>query len=181
MTDLVPPAETAGWDDLVLVGIVARAHGTRGQVIVNPHTDFVEERFAAGARLQMRRSNGRRDTVEIVTARVHQGRPVVAFAGIETMTDAEALAGAELRIHPDQQFALPAGRYYHHDLIGCIAVTTDGTEIGRVVGVESGGQSRLVIAGAGRRHEIPLADDICTVDLTARRVIVRPPEGLLDL
>jgi hypothetical protein len=43
------------------------------------------------------------------------------------------------------------------------------------------GQSRLVVNGARRQHEIPLADAICTVDLGGRRITIRPPDGLLDL
>ena len=39
---------TPEWDDMVLVGRIARPHGLRGQVVVNPETDFVEERFAGG-------------------------------------------------------------------------------------------------------------------------------------
>ena len=44
------------WDDLVLVGVIARPRGIRGEVIVNPVTDFPEERFAEGAVLQARRA-----------------------------------------------------------------------------------------------------------------------------
>ena len=38
------------WDDMVLVGRIARPHGHRGQVIVNPDTDFPEDRFAPPVR-----------------------------------------------------------------------------------------------------------------------------------
>ena len=39
----------AGADDAILVGVVARSHGNRGEVILNSETDFPEERFQAGA------------------------------------------------------------------------------------------------------------------------------------
>ena len=80
-------------DDLVLVGRVARAHGNRGQVIVNLDTDFPDERFRAGAVVMVGR--GSRAIREV---RFHQGRPIIALEGIETMTEAEALAGAELKV-----------------------------------------------------------------------------------
>ena len=44
----------ADWDDMVLVGRIARPHGLRGQVVVNPETDFVEERFVSGATMWTR-------------------------------------------------------------------------------------------------------------------------------
>ena len=66
--------------------------------------------------------------------------------------------------------------------MGCEVVAEDGTLIGRVTAVDGEmGQSRLVVAGEGRRHEIPLAEDICTVDIAAQRITVRPPTGLLEL
>jgi 16S rRNA processing protein RimM len=186
---LTAVADTAGraeadlpWDDLILVGVIARTHGIRGQVFVNPHTDFAEDRFAVGEVLDTRLADGTRRSLEVTSVRFHLGRPVVSFAGIESMDEAERYAGLELRIHPDAQHALPPGQYYHHQLIGCQVVTEDGAEVGRVVEVDGGtGQSRLVVNGERRRHEIPLADAICTVDVAARRIVVRPPEGLLDL
>ena len=36
------------WDEMVLVGRIARPHGLRGEVVVNPETDFLEERFRRG-------------------------------------------------------------------------------------------------------------------------------------
>jgi len=68
----------ADWDDMVLVGRIARPHGLRGQVIVNPDTDFVEERFVAGATLWTRSSGGE-EALVVASMRVQNGRPVVAF------------------------------------------------------------------------------------------------------
>jgi 16S rRNA processing protein RimM len=175
-------AGTENWDDLILVGIVARTHGNKGHVIVNPHSDFVEERFRAGARFHARLADATHRTVEVTAARVHQGRPVIGFAGVETISEAEQFQGAELRISAADQRPLPPGQYYHHQLVGCDAVDPAGTRIGRVVGVEGEmGQSRLIVAGEHRRHEIPLAEDICSVDIAERRIVVRAPEGLLEL
>ena len=94
-------------DDLVLVGRVARAHGNRGQVIVNPETDFPDERFRVGGRAagRSRSATARR----IREVRFQQGRPIIALDGIETMNDAEALAGAELKVPAAPAGSLPEG------------------------------------------------------------------------
>ena len=109
-------------DELVLVGRVARPHGIRGHVIVNPETDFPDERFRAGEVLLVGRRGG---TVPrtIAAVRFHQGRPILALEGIETMNDAEALAGAELRLPAAALGAAAGGTFYHHDLIGCEVAT----------------------------------------------------------
>src|SRR5215471_10894285 len=97
--------------DLFLVGRVARAHGNRGQVIVNPETDFPDERFAVGTVLVVEQS-GRIVERRIASVRFQQGRPIVAFDGVETMNDAEALAGAELKVAAASLPPLPGNTYY---------------------------------------------------------------------
>ncbi len=110
---------------MALVGRIARAHGIRGQVIVNPETDFPDERFQAGAEVFVQR-NGRVEPLTITTARFHKDRPVIGLDGIETMNEAETLAGLELRVPIERLAALPADTFYRHDLIGCRVETRDG-------------------------------------------------------
>ncbi len=172
------------WEDAILVGVVARTHGNRGEVVVNPETDFPDERFHQGAQLMARARDGSPSTLEVVTMRMHQGRPVILFKGIATMNDAELLAGTELRVAQDERDAdrLEPGEYYHRDLIGCEVVTVDGEPIGQVTAVDDGhGQTRLVVRGRRNEVLIPLAGAICTVDIAAKRITVRPPEGLLEV
>ena len=172
------------WDDAILVGVVARTHGNRGEVIVNSETDFPEERFRQGARLMTRRKDGSLATMEVVTMRMHQGRPVILFAGVTSMNDAELLAGQELRVADEARNGerLNDGEYYHRDLIGCSVVTESGEPVGEVTAIEGArGATRLVVRSRRNEVLIPLADEICTVDVAARRITVRPPEGLLEL
>ena len=172
------------WEDAILVGVVARTHGNRGEVIVNAETDFPEERFREGAQLMTRRKDGTAATLEVATMRMHQGRPVILFTGVASMNDAELLAGQELRIAEvaGEAELLDDGEYYHRDLIGCAVVTESGESIGEVIAIE-GDRSATRLVVRSRRSEvlIPLADAICTVDVEGKRITVRPPEGLLEL
>ena len=165
------------------VGRIARAHGIRGQVIVSLDTDFPEERFRPGAELFIER-NGAIQTLTLTSVRFHRDRPVIGIAGVETMSDAEALAGRELRVPVDRLAPLPGGTFYRHDLIGCRVETPAGELVGTVESVEgtlSG--SRLVVSAASRGEVlIPLVANICiAVDPAAKRIVIDPPEGLLDL
>jgi 16S rRNA processing protein RimM len=172
------------WDDAILVGVVARTHGNRGEVIVNPETDFPEVRFHRGARLMARRKDGAPGTLEVASMRMHQGRPVILFSGVNSMDDAESLAGTELRIAEtagDGEL-LGRGEYFHRDLIGSTVVTEGGETVGSVAGVEGDGHAtRLVVRSRRGEVLIPFADAICTVDIAGKRITVRPPEGLLEL
>src|SRR2546425_141056 len=173
---------SAQWEEMAVVGRIARAHGNRGQVIVNLDTDFPNERFHPGAELFVARRGGV-EPLTLTTVRFQGDRPVVGIAGIETMDAAEALAGLELRIPVDRLASLPAGTFYRHDLVGCNVETPAGEHVGIVEEVEGTlTGSRLVVAGPKGEILIPLASEICTtIDVHAKRIVIEPPEGLLDL
>jgi 16S rRNA processing protein RimM len=159
---------------------VARAHGNKGQIIVNLETDFPEERFRVGARLIV---GSEREPREIREVRFQQGRPVLSLRGIESMNEAEALAGAELKVAAADVAPLPAGMFYHHELVGCEVRDPNGQPIGRVIGVEGSlERSRLVVDGNRGEVLIPLVEEICPrVDPKQRLIVVNPPPGLIDL
>jgi 16S rRNA processing protein RimM len=170
------------WDDMVLVGTIARTHGLRGDVIVNPATDFVDERFKPGAEVWTRH-DGRETRLVVGSVRVQNGRPVIGFEGFDSVTAAEPLAGRELRVPESALRPLEQGTYYHHQLTGCVVETTGGATVGPVVRVEEGaGGALLVVDGTTGEVLIPLAADICvTIDVDARRIRIEPLEGLLEL
>jgi 16S rRNA processing protein RimM len=172
----------ANWDEMAVVGRVARTHGLRGDVVVNPETDFIAERFRPGATVWTR-SAGREEQLTIASARVQNGKPVVGFEGLSSIDAVERLAGLELRVPEESLQPLEAGRYYEHQLTGCSVETADGARIGTVVRVDSGaGGSRLVVEGARGEILVPFAVDICVeIDVAARRIRIAPPEGLLEL
>jgi len=172
----------AEWDALVVVARVARTHGLRGEVILDSETDFPEERFHPGAQVLVN-DGGQVRTLTLKALRLHKGRPIVGFEGIDIIEDAEPLAGKELRVEQADLVALPPGAFYHHDLVGCRVETVDGLEVGTVTKVEGGGgASRLVIAGQREEVLVPLVDEICReIDPAARRIVIAAPEGLLGL
>jgi 16S rRNA processing protein RimM len=172
----------AEWDEMALVGRIVRPHGLRGDVVVHPETDFIEERFRPGASFWSRSAAGD-EQLTIRAARVQGGRPVVGFERVSSVEQAEDLVGRELRVPEDALQPLGEGTYYLHQLEGCRVVTTGGDEVGTVAKVEGGvGGSRLVVEGTRGEILIPLASDICVeIDVAAKRIVVEPPEGLLDL
>ena len=168
--------------ELLLIGRVARAHGNKGQVIVNPETDFAEDRFAEGKVLIVEQAGSQTER-RIRAVRFQQGRPIVAFDGIDSMNDAEALAGAELKLPVSELRPLPERTYYHHDLVGCEVRTAEGAVVGKVTGVEGTlERSRLVVAREGGELQVPMVETIClSIDPAGRVIVIDPPEGLLDL
>jgi len=167
---------------MALVGRIARPHGLKGQVVINPETDFIEVRFAAGSTVWTR-SNAGEEPLTVTSLRLQSGRPIVGFEGFDRIEDVERLAGLELRIPEAALQPLQPGVYYEHQLVGCAVETVDGASVGEVSKVEGGaGATRLVMNGARGEILVPLASDICVeIDVANKRIRINPPEGLLEL
>lgn len=170
-----------GFGDMVIVGRIARPHGIRGEVVIDPATDFPEDRFAEGATVFAERG-GAVTTMTVSASRMHAGRPIVRFAASETMNDAEALRGLELRVPESELGELPENVWYHHQLLGSRVRTKDGRDVGTVTAI-SGPTERsiLVIDGPDGQALVPLVAAFCTVDVAGKTVEIDPPEGLLEV
>ena len=169
-------------DELISVAYIARPQGVRGEVIADLLTDF-PERFSKLSAVTVKKANGELVTLQLQTSRLHKGRVVLKFAGFEDMNSAEALRDARLLITADQLVKLPKDSFYDFDLVDCDIITADGQALGKVTGVQHFGAAPLLVVKDGdREHLIPLASSICTdVNVAQKRIIVDPPEGLLDL
>lgn len=167
-----------GGSEPVTIGRIVRPHGLKGDVVVESATDFAETRFRKGARVTTR--GGRELT--IAASRPQGDRWVVRFSGLDAIEAVEGLRDAELQIAPEALGALPAGQYYLHDLVGCTVETAEGQVVGPVAVVYTGAaQAVLGIEGPGGEVLVPMAGEICReVDIAARRIVIAPPEGLLD-
>ena len=115
----------------------------------------------------------------------HQGRLVLKFRGIDSISEAEGWRGGEVRIPAGERKPPPDGEYYLSDLDGCAVVEqASGRRIGSVCGwQETGGVILLEVnKDTGGEVLIPFARSICVeIDMPARTIKVALPEGLLDL
>src|SRR5258706_12925915 len=129
---------------MAVVGRIARAHGIRGQVVINPETDFPQDRFRPGAELFVNRS-GQPSAIVVTTARFQNGRPVIGLQGVDDMNAAIALASTELRVPVDRLMPLPEGAFYRHDLVGCAIETQAGNHRGPVTAVAGAFTGRRLV------------------------------------
>lgn len=117
----------------VIVGVVGRAHGIRGDVTIEPRTDEPGRRFAPGAVL---RPEGGGPPLIVATARDHSGRLLVRFREHSDRTAAERLRGTVLvvDVDPDER-PDDAEEYYDRQLVGLRVLDATGTEVGAVTEV----------------------------------------------
>ncbi len=172
----------------LLVGLIVRAHGLRGELIVDVRTDYPEQRFAPGSVLTARHPGRPPGTLTVDAARPHGGRLLVTFAGCGDREAAEALRGSMLLVDAE---VLPASdepgaddeEYHDTQLEGLAVVLTDGATVGTVRSVAHHlGNDLLVVARDGRPDAlVPFVREIVpTVDLDAGTITLTPPDGLLD-
>lgn len=163
----------------VLIGIVGRPHGVRGELAVEPRTDEPALRFAPGAVLRVEDSDR---TLTVESARDHSGRLLVQFRGVLDRNDAEAMRGTRLVTEVD-----PATRpdepeaYYDRQLIGLRVVDAAGTEVGQVAAVAHlPSQDLLEIDADGSTRLVPfVAELVPEVDLERGLVRLADVPGLL--
>ncbi|MFJ8961280.1 ribosome maturation factor RimM [Lentzea sp. NPDC102401] len=167
----------------VVVGRVAKAHGITGELAIDVRTDSPELRFALGQKIQAKLRDGTSRSLTVSAARPHAGRLLVRFEEVITRDVAESLRGTLLLGSTDD--LPPTGdpdEFYDHELEGLTAELVDGTKIGTVKEIlhGPGGELLVVIRDSGEAL-IPFVREIVpTVDVRGGRVVIDPPEGLLD-
>jgi 16S rRNA processing protein RimM len=173
----MPPA-------LVAVGQVVRAHGIRGDVRVRALTDRPAERF--GTLRECVLWDARRDTrtaCRVLQARLDGPDVLLRMEGIRSPEAAQALAGQLIAVERERVLPAPEGRFYPWQLEGAQVVTRDGGLVGHFRGIEPGAvQDCWVVDAGGREVLVPAVPEIVVdVDVAQRRVVIDPPEGLLEL
>ena len=189
----------------VQVARILRPRGNKGEVVAELLTDF-PERFSNLKQIWCRKDDAEPQVAELQHFWVDQNHPgmgVFHFAGCRTISEAERLRGYEVLLPLEERVRLPAGRYFVTDLIGCTVFEVGETQsklaspacaleqVPRVLGTVRdvyfpgegvAGTPLLQLETAKGELMIPLAEDICTlIEITARRIEVRLPQGLGEL
>jgi 16S rRNA processing protein RimM len=174
--------------DFVLLARLVRTQGRHGEIIADILTDF-PERFAERIHVWLVPPDATTPPREAELARhwLHQGRIVLKFSGIDSISDATPLRGWHVAIPREARTPLGDDAVYVADLIGCRVIDEAGesADLGPVLDVErgeGGAADLLVLKRDGEELLIPFAKAyLVAVDLDKRVVRMRLPAGLMDL
>ncbi|MGA8743452.1 MAG: ribosome maturation factor RimM [Terracidiphilus sp.] len=182
-----------GW---VWLARIKRTQGRKGEAFAEILTDF-PEKFAERRRLWLLGGDSAAPKtpadaspreVELLHHWLHKDGVVLHFAGVDSISAAEELAGFVVAIPLEERAALDEDEVYVGDLIGCVLVDVAGVEpvtVGEIEDVDrsAGPVALLVVRGASADEIlIPFAKDyLRRVDVEAKRVEMALPEGLADL
>lgn len=166
--------------DRVCVGAITGSFGVRGEARIK---SFCAEPTAVGDYGPLSSEDGSRSFTLTITRPV-KGGFAVRLSGVKTKEEADALKGVRLYAPREALPALPDDEFYHADLIGLAAVDTGGADLGKVSAVLNHGAGDLLeLRRSGGKGSVlvPFTLEIVpTVDLSAGRIVIDPPEGLLD-
>lgn len=175
--------------EFITLARVVKTQGRHGEVAAEVHSD-IPGRFAAGMKLlalgksALGKDEDTRRELEIEDIWPHKGLLVLKFRGVDSMSDAELLIGAELQVPRSERAELEPGATYVSDLIGS-TVFDRGRELGRVEDVQFGAGEAplLIVAGeAGKKFDVPFAEAYLeNIDIAQRQVRMNLPEGMLEI
>jgi 16S rRNA processing protein RimM len=162
----------------ICVAQIGPAHGTRGEVRLKSFT----RRPDGGHGLWGARNRGRNCDVRDRVLAARQDHWVAQLRGVRDRNAAERLANTKLFVPRDRLPAAETDEFYHADLIGLAAVTTDGRQLGTVVAIHDFGAGDILeLRQEGKRDTVMLPFTSATVpvvDIAGRRIVIDPPDGV---
>jgi 16S rRNA processing protein RimM len=163
----------------VAVGKLRRPHGVHGEIIMDVYTDF-PERLRPGMQLYAGEVH---QPLKLTHRRWHQNSLLVTFEGYDTPESVGELRNMILYLPIDTLPDLPAGEYYHHQLLGLQVIDETGKLLGQVSEIlETGANDVLVVQPeTGREFLLPFIDSVLLdVNLPAGQIRVHLLPGILD-
>ncbi len=165
-----------------------RPQGRRGEVLAELHTDF-PERFEERRQLWGLAADGSRRELQLEEHWFHKGAVVLKLAGVDSISEAEALKGWELQVPEEQRAKLEDGATYVSDIVGSDVWINEGQRfLGRVSEVQFGaGEApllvvKLPVCAVQNEVLVPFAEAyVKKFDVPGKRIDMELPEGLLEL
>ena len=172
----------------LVVGHLNKPHGTKGELFAWPLTDHPESVYAPGVVFRPGDAEGAEPDPDLPPLRLEKVRPfkrgyLVTFGGVRDRDDAERLKGLYLFLDTDALEPLAEGEVFYHQLLGMQVVTKGGEPVGEIREVYELRPAHLLeVHGPSGEVMIPFVREIVVeVDVDAGRMVIDPPEGLLEL
>ncbi|MFC1864529.1 ribosome maturation factor RimM [Chloroflexota bacterium] len=163
--------------EFITIGAILAPWSNEGKLKVEVTTDF-PQRFTPSSKVYINRQ-----PLTISSTQWHKGKAIIKLNTIDSIEEAEKLQGQLVEIHSSQLHPLPEGQYYHFQLIGLEAWTTQGELLGNITKILSApSNDNYVVSGPEGEILIPAIEDVIkSIDLNKGRLVIEPIEGLLNL
>jgi 16S rRNA processing protein RimM len=166
---------------MVAVGRLFRVRGNRGELTGEVYSSQ-PGRAEKLKHVVLELENGKSRPSKVEEIWWHDGRPVFKFEGIDSISDAEPWAGADVLVEDYERELPEEGAFSHADLIGCVLWNrTERAGVVRAVEDFGGGPLLDVKLDDGRDVLVPFSRSVCKeIDVVSKNIRAEVPEGLLD-
>lgn len=168
-------------EQIIPLGEIVTTHGIDGWLKLNPYNP---DTTILHAPLEViLEKNAARGEFELESSRPHKRQILIKLRGIDHIETAQAWVGSALGVTEEALADLAPGEYYHYQAVGLEVFDTHGQRIGIVARTWATAAGELyVVTGDSKEHLIPAVKEIIEqVDVAAGKMIINPPQGLLDL
>jgi 16S rRNA processing protein RimM len=163
----------------VAIALLGKTRGNRGEITAIALSSK-PERYEALREVYLVGKDDLPVKYEVEETWFHDATLIFKFRGVDSISDAELLSGAEVRVPFSERVTLDPGEYFESDIVGCEVVDRrTGQSLGRVDAWDDGGGGGILVVGD---LMIPFAREICVeIDPAAKRIAVELPPGLQDV
>lgn len=172
----------------LVVGRVRKPHGIHGEIFIDSLTDHPEAVFTPGVELSVAGERGQEPDHDFPRIRIAEVRPfrkgyLIRIGGVRDRTEASLLRGRYLLQAVERLPDLAEGELFYHQLIGMEVETVGGRHVGRVVRIYDFEPSEMLeVRTPTGTVLVPYVRSIVTEVLAEeKRIVIDPPEGLLEL
>jgi 16S rRNA processing protein RimM len=167
--------------DLILVGKVVRPHGTGGSVRLLPYAGS-DCSFTKADNVIIKKPSGESIMFPVIDARPHKQMVLMHLEGIDSVTSAETIRGADVFVER-QNLSRADDEVFWFELIGLSVFLDTGEEIGRVSKIiPTPAHDIYVVRKGPEEYMIPAVHEVVKeINIRAGRIVVKPPEGLLEI
>ncbi len=163
------------------MGEIVTTHGIEGWLKLNPYN--TETTLFSSARQVILEKQGQRAEHVLDSSSPHGRQRLIKLRDVNSIEEARQWIGFDLCVAETALEALKPGEYYHYQVMGLEVFDRTNTRVGVIVGMcSTPGGDLYVVRGEGKEHMIPAVKEIVEkVDFAAGKMIINPPDGLLDL
>jgi 16S rRNA processing protein RimM len=168
-------------EPLVPLGEIVSTHGLKGWLKFNPY-NLNTTTLSNGVEVVLEKA-GARTPHRLEASQPHRNQLLVKFQEVDSIDEAVKHVGSTLSVGEDALQSLPPGQYYQYQVVGFEVFSVRGERVGLISAIVSTpGGDIYVVQGAEKEHLIPaIREFIEKVDFTSAKIIINPPDGLLDL
>ncbi|HEY7715348.1 MAG TPA: ribosome maturation factor RimM [Candidatus Binatia bacterium] len=168
-------------EPFVPLGEIVTTHGLNGWLKLNSYNPDTTT-LSRGVEVVLEKA-GERSVHQLEASRGRRKQWLVKLQQVDSFDEAVKYVGSTVSISADALESLPPGQYYEYQVIGFEVLAADGRHVGSISAVMSTpGGDLLVVQGTDKEHLIPANREIVEkVDFTSGKLIINPPDGLLDL